>query len=136
MVDGVTNAAPNSGQQQPPPGFTHVRNGGLLKAWQKGQSGNPSGTNGYYGMARKLCQEQTLEATKRLFELMHDDNSRVSLMAVTTILDRGIGKPRDHSDEDNALSRLNLAALSGDEQRQLINLLRRVMGAASPAPQI
>ena len=52
------------------------------------------------------------QAARRLFELMEDEDGRVALMEVSAVLDRGIGKPKDHSDEDNALSRLNLAAIS------------------------
>ena len=73
-----------------------------------------------------------MEAAHRLAELMRGDDERVAYMAVTTILERGVGKPRDHSDEENALGRIDLSALSESDQALLIELLKRVMGMSAP----
>jgi hypothetical protein len=130
-TERLTESVPPSGAV---PGF---RGGWLRPAWKKGESGNPEGrgiAGSEYQKVRKLCAERSEQAARRLFELMEDEDGRVALMAVSAVLDRGIGKPRDHSDEDNALARMNLNALDPAEQRLLIDLLRRVMGM--PAPQI
>ena len=120
----------------PPEGEVIRRNGGWLRPWQKGVSGNPCGVQGEYQQVRKLCTQHSLEASRRLIKLMDDDDSRVALMAISAVLERGVGKPRDHSDEDNALARMNLEALDPGEQRQLIDLLRRVMGMPAPVKGI
>jgi hypothetical protein len=59
---------------------------------------------------------------------MRGDDERVAYMAVTSILERGIGKPRDHSGEESALAKIDLSALSEADQQTLVTLLKRVMG--------
>ncbi len=97
-----------------------------LKPWPKGVSGNPGGGVGEYHEARRLCAAKTAEAVKRLFELMASDDERVSFMAVTAVLERGIGKPRDHSNEPP--SRIDLSALTPEERQMMARLLQKVMG--------
>jgi hypothetical protein len=94
----------------------------------KGVSGNPTGLQGEYQQVRRLCADHSLEATRRLIELMRGDDERVAYMAVTSILERGIGKPRDHSGEESALAKIDLTALSQADQQTLVTLLKRVMG--------
>jgi len=116
------------------PGEIRSATGGILRPFLKGQSGNPNGGTSDYHAVRRLCAEHSLEASRRLIALMREgDDPRVTYMAIMAIMERGIGKPRDHSDEDNALARMNLAALDPSEQRLLIDLLRRVMGMPAPA---
>ena len=67
-----------------------------------------------------------------MVSLMRGDDERVAYMAATAIMERGAGKPRDHSDEENALGRIDLSALSQSDQALLIDLLKRVMGMAAP----
>jgi len=111
--------------------------GGILRRFPKGVSGNPHGTNmSAYHAARRICAQATPDAARKQVALMNSEDERVAFMATVAVLERGAGKPRDRSDEDNALSRLNLAALSDDEQRLLLGLLRRVMGVESPARQM
>ncbi len=64
--------------------------------------------------------------TRKLIELLHDDDSRVRFMAIKEIHDRGIGKPRDHSNE--ADGRMDLSALSHDERQTLAALLAKALG--------
>jgi hypothetical protein len=56
-------------------------------------------------------------------------DSRVAFMATEAVLRRGAGVPRDHSAEDDAVSRVNLDALSAEERQMLVRLLRRALGA-------
>ncbi len=107
-------------------------NGGWLKPWRKGQSGNPTGTQGEYYEVRRICASHSVEATRKLIELLHDDDSRVRFMAIKEIHDRGIGKPRDHSNE--ADGRMDLSALSHDERQTLAALLAKAEEWRSPDP--
>ncbi len=62
--------------------------------WRPGQSGNPSGHSGEYGMAIKLAQRAAPKAVRRLIELMDSEDERVAVVACNAILDRAFGKPK------------------------------------------
>lgn len=101
---------------------------GRLKPWQKGQSGNPGGLrNNDYAIARKICAEHSIEAIHRQIELMRCDDPRVAFIATEAILNRGIGKPRDHSDEDAKRTIINLDNLTDDERALLAKLMGKVV---------
>ena len=105
------------------------RNGGWLRPWQPGRSGNPSGIGmSAYHEARRMCSRATPEAVARQIELMRSDDERVAFMATEAVIRRGAGPVRDHSAEDGAVSRINLDSLSADERRMLVSLLRRALG--------
>jgi hypothetical protein len=92
-------------------------------------SGNPGGWNqSAYFEARKTCAEYSPAAIKRQIELMKSDDERVAFMACEAILNRGIGKPRDHSAEESAKSQVDLSALSDDERASLAMMLSKVLG--------
>jgi hypothetical protein len=59
-------------------------------------------------------------------ELMGSDDHRVVFMATEAVLNRGAGKPRDHSNEQGG--KLDLSCLSPDEQKAMARLLMKVMG--------
>ena len=48
-------------------------------------------------------------------------------MATEAVLRRGIGQPRDHSDEQRAGGRINLAGMDGAELQTLASLLRKAL---------
>jgi len=106
----------------PPHGY------GRISPWQKGQSGNPAGYSGAYNQARAICAKATAEAARKQVELMDSDDERVAFMATEAVLNRGAGKPRDHSNEDDAAQRIDISALSGDERASLAVLLRKALG--------
>ena len=58
------------------------------RMWQPGQSGNPSGNSGEYGVAIKLAQRAAPKAMRRLIELMDSEDERVAPVACNSILDR------------------------------------------------
>lgn len=104
--------------------------GRLAPLWKKGQSGNPLGVrNREYEQARALCAENTLVAVQRQIELIGHEDGRIALVACAAVLDRGIGKPRDHSGE--ASTRLDLSALDAAERAALMLLLRKVLGGSA-----
>jgi hypothetical protein len=131
----MSHADTHDGEQSSvlPPGAIPGVNGGYLTPWKKGQSGNPGGWSlAKYHAARRLCADHTLEACQLLVTLMRDagEDSRVRYMAMMAVIERGIGKPRDHSGEDEALGRIDLSQLSASDQQILVDLLKRVMGMA------
>jgi hypothetical protein len=103
------------------------RHGGKLIPFRKGQSGNPGGNfRNEYNLARKICAEYTEEAIRRQLELMRSDDERVAFIATEAILNRGIGKPRDHSGEQ--LRQIDVSVFSDDERTTLATLLRKGLG--------
>ena len=62
--------------------------------WRPGQSGNPSGHSGEYGVAIKLAQRAAPKAVRRLIELMASEDERVAAVACNAILDRAFGRPK------------------------------------------
>ena len=100
--------------------------GQLMPPWQKGQRGNPSGKLGEYHIVRRMCADMSVRATERLFELMEHEDARVATVAVKEILDRGVGRPRDHSDEQT--QRVDTSVLSQEKREALAALLREAMG--------
>jgi hypothetical protein len=107
---------------------------GRLTPFKKGQSGNPAGLHsiGEYHEARKICAQHSVEAIHKQIELMRCDDPRVAFIASEAILNRGIGKPRDHSTEDQAQTIVNLDNLSDDERALLAKLMGKVLPKDAP----
>ncbi len=104
-------------------------NGGWLRPWQPGRSGNPGGIGGEYCRVRALAKEHSRAAMLELISLMtKSDDERVRYMSAMAVMERGVGKPRGHSDEDAIAGRLNIAALDKDERDALGRLLQKVLG--------
>jgi hypothetical protein len=116
----------------PPEGAYVQPSGGWVKPWQKGRSGNPSGIGGEYFRVRTLCANRSMDATKTLITLMEDQDAdqRVRYMAAMAIIERGIGKPRDHSGDGESV--MDLTKLSEAERRTLLELMSRVLGVEAP----
>jgi hypothetical protein len=83
------------------------------RQWAPGQSGNPSGKGGLYHEMQRLAREASPGAVQRLIELAQldrrdeegkllpltsDADPRIVLMASSTLIERGFGKPRDDYD--------------------------------------
>jgi len=107
--------------------------GGYLVPWKKGQSGNPGGLlNNEYAIARRICADHSVEAVHKQIELMRCDDPRVAFIATEAILNRGIGKPRDHSADDQARTIVNLDSLTDDERALLAKLMGKVLPKDAP----
>lgn len=116
------------------PGEIVAPSGGILRPFQKGQSGNPGGfAVGKYQDVRRLAADKSMHAMKRIIELMDDDDTRIAFMASTAVLERGIGKPRDHSEEEALASRISLEGLDKGERAVLAMLLQKALGLDKPA---
>ena len=111
-----------------PEGAIPARHGGWFRPFQPGQSGNPSGYGGAYAEARRICAQASGDAARRQVELMASDDERVALMATEAVLNRGAGKPRDHSAEERRDVQADLSALSPDERTTLARLLATALG--------
>lgn len=104
--------------------------GRLAPLWEKGKSPNPGGLGpaSMYHQARKICALHTEEAIARQIQLMREStDDRVVTIVTQAIIDRGAGKIRDHSNEQEQ-SRLDLSALSMEQRAALAELLLKAMG--------
>jgi hypothetical protein len=64
--------------------------------WKPGVSGNPSGRpkeGPEVREAKELARAKSVEAIRRLVQLMESRDEKVSLAACNSILDRGLGRP-------------------------------------------
>ena len=97
-------------------------NGGILRPFQKGQTGNAQGIygSGAYHEARRICAEASPAAARKQVELMGSDDHRVVFMATEAVLNRGAGKPRDHSNEQQG-GKIDLSALTQKSGRRWPN---------------
>ncbi len=111
--------------------------GGVLQMWQPGHSGNPTGQNlAIYRKVRQLAATVSVEAIERLIDLMRNGrDERVVYMAVMALLERGVGKVKDHSADDQAVSRIDLTKLSLADQELMAGMLRRILGMADAPPK-
>ena len=56
------------------------------------------------------------------------DDPRVVTIVTQAIIDRGAGKVRDHSKENENPTKIDLSALSPDEVKAMVPLLKKAMG--------
>jgi hypothetical protein len=100
-----------------------------LRPIQKGETRNPYGVrHTKYIEVRRLCADHSVEAALELITLIADTDSRVRYMACMAVLERGVGKPRDHSGEEDMTAGIDLNLLTREERDTLAGLLRRVFG--------
>ena len=90
--------------------------------WRPGQSGNPSGHSGEYGIAVRLARQHSARAVERLVELMESTDERVATVACQAVLDRAFGKPRPTIEKQNNLED-RIAAMSPAERRAQLRAL-------------
>ena len=101
--------------------------------WQPGVSGNPTGRGGLYLECRRLAAEASPDAMRRLIELMHAEDERVSYMATTAVLDRSGVKPIDYDPaQDVTPPTWDPGALTPEERAQLRAILEKALGRGRP----
>lgn len=124
----MSDTGVNDEQSVIPPGYIPGRNGGMLRPFQKGQTGNPTGMQGHdeYKMARSICLAHTVDAINKQLELMNSQDERVAFMATEALLKRGIGAPRDHSNDKQM--RVDLTVLNEEQRKSLAEILRLMFG--------
>jgi hypothetical protein len=124
----MSDDASIAGTIVPPEGFIPGKNGGVLRRWQPGQTGNPSGlsSDGKYHEVRKICADNSLKAILKQVELIDDPDPRIAFLATEAVLKRGVGVARDHSNEKPM--RVDLSALSEDQRKSLAEMLRLMFG--------
>ena len=125
------------------------------RQWAPGESGNPSGRGGLYHEVQRLAREASPGAVQRLIELAQidrvdeegkllpltsDADHRVVMVASSTLIERGFGKPRDFDPkaEEPPRERFNPALYTPAQLEQIEAALRIVAGAQQakrPRPQ-
>ncbi len=73
-------------------------------AFKKGQSGNPGGRpreDDEIKEVKSLAKKHSLDAIKKLVEILSCGDARVEITAAQAILDRGLGKPAQEIDIGN-----------------------------------
>ena len=73
-----------------------ARNHGVGKPFIKGKSGNPKGRPKENPEVKEILKAASVDAAKKLVELMHSDIEKISLTATVEILNRTEGKPREN----------------------------------------
>ena len=102
---------------------------GVLRPFQPGQSGNPSGKGGLYLEAQRICREASPAAARRMVELMSSTDERVALMAADKVLERAWGKPKEMPDDVPADP-----AVAEKRERSIKTIIDLLQLAAVPAP--
>jgi hypothetical protein len=95
-------------------------NGGFLRPWQPGQSGNPSGKPNPLKAVQILCREKSLKSAQVLAEIAEnpEEDSARRIVAADKILTWAFGKPPDYDPTSDRpamlldLSRLTAAQLT------------------------
>ena|SRR5690349_18606820 len=106
---------------------------GALKPFKKGETGNPGGNQGEYQRVRRLCADHCEEAALGMIRLMREsEDERIQFMCMTAIMERGIGKPRDHSADEQARGFFNLDVFTDEERALLAKLLMRAAQKDAP----
>jgi predicted Zn-dependent protease len=106
------------------------------RMWKPGQSGNPTGHSGEYGVALKLAQRAAPKAVRRLIELIDSLDERVAAVACNSILDRAFGKSKPAEEaKDDLVSRVE--AMSPEERvwmaQELLERAKRYVPAFGEA---
>jgi hypothetical protein len=117
------------------------------RQWAPGQSGNPSGQGGLFREVQRLAREASPGAVQRLIELAQldrvddegkllpltsDADQRVVMVASSTLIERGFGKPRDDYDpkaEEPPKTKFNPALFTPAQLEEIERVLRLVAAA-------
>jgi hypothetical protein len=107
----------------------------VANRWRPGQSGNPAGHSGEYGVAIKLAKQAAPYAINRLIELMDSQDERVAAVACNSVLDRAFGKPGPVKEEKDEF-KARLENMTREERLALMQtMLERVGQYLPPTPK-
>jgi hypothetical protein len=95
--------------------------------WRPGQSGNPSGLSGEYGVAVRLARQHSARAVERLVELMGSTDERVATVACQAVLDRAFGKPRAMAEKQPSVEDEIMAMSPAERRAQLRALTEKAL---------
>jgi hypothetical protein len=118
----------------------------VQKMWKPGQTGNPNGQSGEYGEAMRLARSRAPRGVMRLIELAELDeldatgslkplsdkhDPRVVTVAVTNLLDRAFGRPKEYDPAKDPANTPRPAfdprAYSDEELERIEGVLRLLM---------
>lgn len=95
--------------------MTHKRNTSGLIPFKPGQSGNPSGRakkTPAEKAAESLSKKEAEKAMKKIVALIDSADDRVALAAAQHVLDRSLGKPVQHTQNDTNVTHNGSAPVS------------------------
>ena len=113
------------------------------RQWVPGQSGNPSGKGGLYHEMQRLAREAAPAAVRRLIELAQldrvdekgnllpltsDADQRLVMLASSTLLERGFGKPKEYDPKSEQPERPKFdPSLYSDEELKTIRAALKIV---------
>ena len=99
-----------------------------LKPWPKGVSGNPGGRTPLQAECTRIARDMCPEALRRAGEIMRqNDDQRAALVAIGIVLDRGLGKPKEQSEDLQQRPKCDFSKLTSDELSTLRNSLAKIL---------
>lgn len=136
----MTGSTDDIAQTAPPLIPSHGN--GVLRPWQPGQSGNPSGTPKATRAALRLAKAAAPDAMRLLIAMMNDpaEDSRARLVAAAHVLDRAMGKPKEAPPDDDGGEKVDLSSLSAEQRDELgaaLDTIKRLTGRGlGPVPLV
>jgi hypothetical protein len=88
-------------------------------AFRPGQSGNPGGRTPMFAEYQRLARQASLEAMRRLIELIGSSDERVALMAADKVLERAWGKPKVQEEDESPFQNMTRE----ERNRRVLELL-------------
>src|ERR1700731_2505615 len=118
--DGSCSEPSTESERWVPP---HGR-GALVRPWQPGQSGNPTGKGGALRDAQRLAQQSTPKAIRRLIDMLDSKDDRVVVVAANALWEKAGGKVMENNPEKETGKRIDLSKLTAPELQFLLKLVR------------
>lgn len=84
--------------------------------FRPGNSGNPGGKKKIPTEVKELCAQQTIPSIKTLMEIRDNKKAPAAcrILAANSILDRGLGKPRQEIEGELTISNISVTIAEKD----------------------
>jgi hypothetical protein len=125
-----------------------IHNGGTIRPWQPGKSGNPGGRSPGLKIVRQACRKMSMDNVNTLSRIVMErvllpDGSdtlaydpRAVIQAADKLLVWAWGAPPDYDpSEDRPDVRIDTSVLSVDDRSKLLDMLRKGLLRDNTEPQ-